>query len=56
MDELVFSHSVRGPLAALKDSWVDAEPPKNLMDFVNGFGHRLFLAGCMARDNLQSSE
>lgn len=55
-NELVFSHSVRSPLAALKDSWVDAEPPKNLTDFVNGFRHRLFLVGCVARVNLQNSQ
>ena len=26
---LVFGHVVRGPLAVLKDNWVDAERPKN---------------------------
>ena len=29
----------------LKDGWVDVEPPKNLIDFVNGFRHRLLVAG-----------
>ena len=55
-NDLVFGHVVRGPLAVLKDNWVDAEPPKNLIDFVNGFRHRLFVAGGMARDKLQMSQ
>ena len=55
-NELVFSHTVRGPLAVLKAGWVDVEPPKNLIDFVNGFRHRLFVAGGMAKRNLQMSQ
>lgn len=55
-NDLVFGHVVRGPLAVLKDDWVDAEPPKNLIDFVNGFRHRLFVAGGRARDKLQMSQ
>ncbi len=35
-NELVFAHVVRGPLVLLKDIWVEAAPPKNLIDFVNG--------------------
>ena len=35
---------------------IPAEPPKNLIDFVNGFRHRLFVAGGMARDKLQMSQ
>ncbi len=38
-NELVFGHTVRGPLAVLKSGCVDTEPPKNLIDFVNGFRH-----------------
>ena len=40
----------------LKAGWVDVEPPKNLIDFVNGFRHRLFVAGGMAKRNLQMSQ
>lgn len=48
-NDLVFAHVVRGSLSVLKDNWVEAAPPKNLIDFVNGFRHRLFVAGGMAR-------
>ncbi|XP_039514899.1 uncharacterized protein LOC120469791 [Pimephales promelas] len=55
-NELVFAHTVRGPLAVLKDGWVDTEPPKNLIDYVNGFRHRLWVAGGMAREKLMMSQ
>uniref|UniRef100_A0A3B4ZKQ1 Gypsy retrotransposon integrase-like protein 1 n=1 Tax=Stegastes partitus TaxID=144197 RepID=A0A3B4ZKQ1_9TELE len=55
-NDLVFGHSVRGPLSVLKDSWVKAEPPKNLIDYVNGFRHRLVIAGGMAREKLRVSQ
>lgn len=35
--ELVFGHKVHGPLAVLKDTWVDSEPHRKLVDYVNGF-------------------
>ncbi len=53
-NELGFGHTVRGPLAVLKSGCVDTAPPKNLIDFVNGFRHRLFKAGCMAQDKCVS--
>lgn len=40
-NELVFGHSVCGPLAALYDGLVESEPPKTLANYVNGFRHRL---------------
>lgn len=55
-NELVFGHTVQGPLAMLKDNWLDAELLKNLIDFVNGFRHRLCVAGGMAREKLQVSQ
>ena len=55
-NELVFSHRVQWLLALLKAGWVDVEPPKNLIDFVNGFRHRLFVGGGMAKRNLQMSQ
>ena len=30
-NDLVFGHTVRGPLNVLSDLWKDAEPPKNLI-------------------------
>lgn len=47
---------MQGLLAVLNDNWADAEPPKNLIDFVNGFRCRLFVAGGMAREKLQVSQ
>lgn len=55
-NELVFSHTVRGPLAALADHWRETEPPKNLIDFVNGFRHRLYTAGNLAKEKLTSTQ
>lgn len=55
-NELVFGHSVRGPLAALKGGLVPTEAPRNLIDFVNGFRHRLFRAGLLAREKLGQAQ
>lgn len=52
----MFAHKVRGPLGALADGWKDVEPPVNLIDFVNGFRHRLYTAGMLAKTNLASSQ
>lgn len=35
-NELVFGHIVRGSLAVLHNDWRDAEPPQNMIDYVNG--------------------
>lgn len=51
-DDLVFGHRVRGPLAVLRDGLGDTDPPKNLIDYVNGFRHRLYTAAEKARENL----
>ena len=32
--ELVFAHTVRGPLKLLKEKWLDVEGETNLLDFV----------------------
>ena len=53
-NELVFAHTVRGPLAALAGDWIEAQPPKNLIDYVNGFRHRLYTAGLLAKEKLAS--
>ena len=39
-NDLVFGHTVRGPLAALHSDWQAKEAPKNLIDYVNGFKRR----------------
>lgn len=46
--DLVFAHSVRGPLAVLRDNFRGSDPPKNLVDFVKAFRHRLYVAGELA--------
>lgn len=55
-NELVFGHTVRGPLNLLYDQWKDAEPPKNLIDYVNGFRQKLYAAGELARKNLACAQ
>lgn len=52
-NDLVFGHSVRGPLAVLKNIDQQSEPPQNLMEYVDGFGHRLYVVGQMAKQMLR---
>lgn len=47
LNYLVFGQ--RGPLTVLHDQWREAEPPKNLIEYVNGFHHRLYVAGELAK-------
>uniref|UniRef100_A0A4W6FVS0 Gypsy retrotransposon integrase-like protein 1 n=1 Tax=Lates calcarifer TaxID=8187 RepID=A0A4W6FVS0_LATCA len=55
-NDLVFGHRVRGPLTLLYDHVGQSEPPVNLLDFVNGFRHRLYMAGERAKKNLVSAQ
>lgn len=55
-NDLVFGHTVRGPLAVIKDALVDSDPPKNIIDYVNGFRHRLYMAVEKARENLSCAQ
>ena len=55
-NELVFGHTVRGPLAVLCDSVTSSPPPQKLADYVNGFRRRLCLAGELAKEALASSQ
>ena len=55
-NDLVFGHTVRGPLAAFRDGLVEVEPPRNLIDYVNGFRHRLYTAVERARENLEVAQ
>ena len=56
--ELVFGHSVRGPLKLLKEVWMsdEEEPSVNLLDYVATFRHRLFQACEVANQNLQHAQ
>lgn len=55
-NELVFGHTVRGPLSLLHDSVAQSEPPQNLLEYVNGFRHRWYMAGEKARKVLFHSQ
>lgn len=55
-NDLVFGHKVRGPLAVLQDNLKGKETPISLLDYVNGFRRRLFLAGQAARENLEKTQ
>lgn len=52
--ELVFGHTVRGPLKLLKEKWLaDQNPtPTNLLDYVCNFRFKLSMACELAKENL----
>ena len=55
--ELVFGHSVRGPLKLLKEKFLsNDETPLNLLQYVSDFRNRLFRACEVARSNLKMSQ
>ena len=54
--ELVFGHSVRGPLKLLKEKWLMETTDINLLDYVSEFKERLHEACKMAHDNLKNSQ
>lgn len=55
-NELVFGHTVKGPLAAVAAEWKEPEPPQTLIDYVNGFRHRLYAARNLAKEKLSVSQ
>jgi len=55
--ELVFGHSVRGPLKVLKEAWMSNEEPSvNLLEYVTTFKQRLMQACELARQSLQRTQ
>ena len=55
--ELVFGHSVRGPLKLLKEKFLsNDETPLNLLQYVSDFRNRLSRAYEVARSNLKTSQ
>ena len=55
--ELVFGHSVRGPLKLLKEKFLsNDETPLNLLQYVSDFRNRLSRACEVARSNLKTSQ
>ena len=51
-NDLVMGHTVRGPVAAMRDRWEVEKPPQNLFDYINGFRQRLYSAGMLAQQKL----
>ena len=54
--DLVFGHSVRGPLKLLKDQWLAAETRCDLLTYVSTFRERLHSARECAKKNLIDSQ
>lgn len=55
-NDLVFGHTVRGPLAVLQDGSGDTDAPKNVIDNVSSFCHRLYTAAEKAHENLEVAQ
>ena len=55
--ELVFGHSVRGPLMLLKENWLSENTESlNLLDYVSRFRNKLKKACELAQQNLKTSQ
>lgn len=56
--ELVFGHTVRGPLKLLKDQMlnVDLSPKTNVLTYVSRFRERLYTACAFAKESLAASQ
>ena len=54
--ELVFGHTVRGPLKLLKEKWLTETSDLNLLDYVSTFKQRLYNAYKLAQENLKTSQ
>ncbi len=53
--DLVFGHTVRGPLKMLKENWLSEQKPEcNLLDYVSSFRERLYNACKLAQTALGS--
>ena len=54
--ELVFGHTVRGPLKYLKEMWMSPTPTEGLLDHVLKIKSRLYDACNLAKTNLKESQ
>ena len=54
--ELVFGHSVRGPLKILAENWLESNEQINLLDYVTTFHSKLTSALEIAQQNLKHSQ
>ena len=55
-NDLIFGHTVRGPLTVLKSECQSSEPPQSLLEYVNCFRHRLYVACRLAKENLGNAQ
>lgn len=55
-NELVFGHTVRGPIALLADEWRTSDPPENVLDYVSSFRYRLYKARAIALRKLGKTQ
>ena len=55
-NELVFAHSVWGPLSVLGGDLKPEEPPENVWDYVNDFRRRLYIACATAHKNIGGAQ
>lgn len=51
--ELVFGHTIRGPLKILKEQWLGDDTPGNLLEYIVKFRQRLFDVRGHAAENLK---
>uniref|UniRef100_A0A3Q1GBJ9 Uncharacterized protein n=1 Tax=Acanthochromis polyacanthus TaxID=80966 RepID=A0A3Q1GBJ9_9TELE len=54
-NEVVFAHTVKGPLAAVADNFKQSEPPKSLVDYVNGFRRSLYVVRELAKEKMTAA-
>ncbi|KAK3092929.1 hypothetical protein FSP39_008989 [Pinctada imbricata] len=54
--DLVFGHTVRGPLKLLKEKWLTETSDLNLLDYVSNFKEKLYNACKLAQENLKTSQ
>lgn len=54
--ELVFAHTVRGPLKLLQEEWMGDSTPENLLDYVCDFRLKLHLSCKLAKRNLSDAQ
>uniref|UniRef100_A0A671UEB7 Gypsy retrotransposon integrase-like protein 1 n=1 Tax=Sparus aurata TaxID=8175 RepID=A0A671UEB7_SPAAU len=54
--ELVFAHTVRGPLKLLQEKWLGGDEQKNLCDYVSDFRSRLHHACELAKENMSVAQ
>uniref|UniRef100_A0A3Q2CRI2 ribonuclease H n=1 Tax=Cyprinodon variegatus TaxID=28743 RepID=A0A3Q2CRI2_CYPVA len=54
--DLVFAHTVRGPLRLLKEKWLCEKSDQNLLDYVSNFRLKLSRACEIAKENLKTAQ